>query len=439
MQYSFMDKILIDIYNIKNIESITISDMNFSSRNSSKVIIVPNLLVIYDGGKTLSLCSKDKYFNTYVKKVVQVYNDEKNNDLEGSLTDPFKMRNDISIDDHSKKILESGELEQVEDLYKFYSNKDSYDYSLLNNKDNVILLLPIVKYHLKDLLKKMNMTIIFNEELSGYRNRFVINGKLDGIPLDILLNYDNVENNTYLFKIGGLFQKNREINMNIKFLNNRITVDILLDNYNFNTTYTYLISNNTIKMINETIKDDETKYYENIDLNECDIEYSNLVNLDNQYNHKWFKLPWNAYYGMSNKIIDLNENEKIVEISNMYLWVNKNECLRKEYYSRSYKKNNTAVITDENLILDQALKDTKGIYLKKGIYLLETSFLDTLHSSGYYNELLENKYFYHIGIGNTIKDINKEKLETISKNDGVLSYGDVNNTDKVLKMLGGKI
>ena len=67
-----MDSIMIDIYNIRNIENINIYDI--VSPGSSELDIIPSMLVIYDGGKTINLCSRDKYFDTFVRKVIEVYN-----------------------------------------------------------------------------------------------------------------------------------------------------------------------------------------------------------------------------------------------------------------------------------------------------------------------------------------------------------------------------
>lgn len=71
-----MDNLMIDIYNIRNIEVVNIYDIMVPGTN--KMDVIPSMLVIYDGGKTINLCSRDKYFNMLVRKVIEVYNDEKN-------------------------------------------------------------------------------------------------------------------------------------------------------------------------------------------------------------------------------------------------------------------------------------------------------------------------------------------------------------------------
>ena len=106
MKIDIMDQLLIDIYNIRNLEYVNFWDLHGTS--DSKILVIPAIMINYDGGKTLNLCAKDKYFDTFVRKVVEVYNDEKDNILEDSLTDPFRLRQSIKIDDRTKKILSSG-------------------------------------------------------------------------------------------------------------------------------------------------------------------------------------------------------------------------------------------------------------------------------------------------------------------------------------------
>ena len=87
MQFLVMDKELIDIYNIKNIESIKVFDV--MSNSGSKILLIPAILIFYDGGKTMCLCNEDKYFDVFVRKVVEVYNLEKDKVIDDSLTNPF--------------------------------------------------------------------------------------------------------------------------------------------------------------------------------------------------------------------------------------------------------------------------------------------------------------------------------------------------------------
>ena len=44
------------------------------------------------------LSSTDKYFYSFIKKVIDVYKLEKNSIVDDSLIDPFRIRNKIDID-----------------------------------------------------------------------------------------------------------------------------------------------------------------------------------------------------------------------------------------------------------------------------------------------------------------------------------------------------
>ena len=100
MKYYGMDPTLVEIYNIRNIESIKLWDL-VSNDEDNKRTVIPAFMVIYDGGKQLNLCAKDKYFDVFVKKITEVYKDEKNNILEDALTDPFGLSRHIEIDTKS--------------------------------------------------------------------------------------------------------------------------------------------------------------------------------------------------------------------------------------------------------------------------------------------------------------------------------------------------
>lgn len=440
MQITFMEKLLIDIYNIRNIQSIQIKDLVISNYKSSKELIIPYLIVEYDGGKVINLCSKDKYFNALVRKVVEVYNDEKNNVLEDSLTDPFRIRQGIKIDEHTKKILDSGELAKINSFYEFYDRKEYYDDSLLFNIDNVKLLFPIIKYHLSEFLSHMKLVLNLGDELNGYKDRFSLDGKLNGVYTKVLFLYDKISDNEYLFQTGGLLDKNISINIIIKFLSDRINVICSIDKYNLESNYSYLITSGIVKFINEVTLKNKSVHYVNKDLEVCKNELNNIASFDNDNQYKWFMLPWNAYYGINNKIVDLSESEKRIEIANMYLYSDNYGFIKKEYYSKKYKRNNTTAVSGETVILDEVIKDTKGVFVSPmdKILLIETAFLDTLHMNGYYSEKLNNKYFYHlIKLDKGFEDINREKLINISTHDDVINYNDIFVSDKILKRVRG--
>ena len=189
MAIKVMDSLLIKIYGIKDIEEIHITDLVPSSREG-KLDVLPSLFIMYDGGKYLSLCSQDKYFDVFVRKVFQVYNLEKDRAIVDPRFNPFGTRTKIRIDDYSKSILESGELTLINEIYRFYDNKKSYENNLLFQEDEFRILLPIIKYHLKQLFDCTDRVITLDSNnINGYRSNYTLDYKIDGIDDLLLINY----------------------------------------------------------------------------------------------------------------------------------------------------------------------------------------------------------------------------------------------------------
>jgi len=441
MQYSFMDKLLIDIYNIRNIQSIQVSDIVLPIYKNTKSMIIPCLMVEYDGGKMITLCAKDKYFDIFVKKTIEVYNDEKDHIFDDDLIDPFKLHREIKIDEHTKEIFENGELLKNLNMLSFYEGKESYPHSLLFSVDTITLLLPIIDYHLKKELASMKMNLVTEGNLKGYRNRYSLNGKVNGIPTSILLSCDLVDNNKYHFEVGGILSKNTPIIIEISFMNESINVKLTVDKYNLESNYTYLINNGMIKEINEASVDGKTIYYKNNDLEKVTADsFSSLVTFDGRNDFTWFKLPWNAYYGTFNNTFPLSSIENNIESGSVYLSYSKKGFIKLEHYMRKYKRSQSSQAMGQVIALDERIKNTKGICLSSNdnTYLIETTFLDAMHMNGYYNENLKNHYFYHLAkCDNGIENIKGDELVSIGPSDGTYSYSDIKNHDLVLKRVRG--
>ncbi len=430
MQVYGISDTLIKIYNIRNIESINIDNLRVVS--SSKIELIPLLTVYYDHGKMLSLSSREKYFYSFVKKVTEVYNDEKNNIIEDKLTDPFKMRGTIKIDNHTKNILENGKLTELNSIYEFYNDKFSYDNSLLFQIDEVKLLFPIIKYHIEDLFNKTNKKVILNNDIQGYRDSFISYASVNGLNKVINILFSRNSDNDYTFIVSGLLKSPLEIN--IRFLNDRINV--FMNNKELNCEYTYLTNNEKVKQIISISKNYLNLFYDNKDLKECENIYKNITDLDNETNFKWFYLPWGSLYGINNSIYDLNSVEKIIKTYSMYINVNDNGFIKKENYSKTYKRISSSLNT-ESVVLDDAIKNTMCFCISKtdNIYAIETAFLDTRYPDAYYQEFLENKYFYHI-FKSKLDEVNKDKLISIN-NDSVLFNTDLVNENKALSLIKG--
>ncbi len=430
-----MDELLIEIYNIRNIESISIYDMVLPK--SSKMEVVPAIIVNYDSGKSLNLCSRDKGFDLLVRKVTEVYNDEKNNVLEDSLTDPFRMRSTIKIDERTKRILDSGLLLDVNNLYKFYCDKDGYDASLLFQCDEVNMMIDIIKYHLKEFLSHTDIEVAFDEEFSGYRNNYLLSGKVNGIHKYFPFTFDKLSDNEYKISVGGIVN-NSCVDLRIKFSKDNINVSVDIDSLGITSDFNYLVTNEVVKKIESIKKNNLPIYYKNEDLNEVNCDFGNITTFDSDIAVRWFYLPWGSYYGINNSVSEISETERVIQIYSMYLSLSDKCFYKKDFYSRNYKRNNTVSVFGESVTLDELIKDSKCVCLnnKDGIYLIETSFLDVSKCNGYYSEKLADKKFYHLYQASRITDIND--LVSVSRSDGVLDNGDILNDALTLKLVRGE-
>jgi len=415
MQYHRMDAVFIDIYNIRNLTDVKISDV--SSRHvDNKTIVIPALTVIYDNGKILSLTAEEKYFTTFVKKVVEVYNDEENNILENNLTDPFGIRRTINIDENTRRILRSGKLENINELYKFYENKCSYESSLLFQVDEVKLLIEMVKYHVSKFLSNSDINISFNDKLMGYKGHYTLEGNVNGIDKIFKINFYKISDNKYKFMINGILDNHCPMDVNISFNNMSIDVDVDIPEYELFGTYKYTINSDKVRTLEKVNKKQTCILYKNLDLQTCEHDLGNISSLDNNESFTWFLLPWNAYYGINNKITEVSENEKVTQAYTMYLYATDEAFMRKEKYIKSYKRNDTVSVIARTVTLDEMIKNTLGVCLskKEGLYVIETSFKDGTSTTGYYDEMLNGKYFYHlVQSGSGIKSITRDEVVAI--------------------------
>ena len=439
MKIDVMDQLLIEIYNIRNLEYVNFWDLHGTS--DSKILVIPAIMINYDGGKTLNLCAKDKYFDTYVKKVVEVYNDEKNNVLEDSLTDPFRMRQAIKIDDRTKKILDSGILQEINQIYSFYEGKEKYPNSLLFEVDEVKSLLPIVEYHIKKLFGMTDVVVSFDNEISGYRNYYSISGKIDGIDRYFILSFNKIDNNSYEVSVQGLIDKGIPVNMSISFLKDSINVDTVMGANMVSCFSEYLVTSDVVKERHTVRKNGLPIGYENRDLEEVENEISNVTDIDSDTKLKWFKLPFGGMYGIDNSINEVSDTEKVIERHNMLVIPRDDSFIIREYFSKSYHRNRTVSVDAIDVTLDEVRKNISAVCIDsvRGIYAIESSFLDMGAKSGYYDEKLAGNYFYHI-VESTegIKGISREGLKPISKEDNILSGVDLLNKANVYRLVKGE-
>ena len=347
--------------------------------------------------------------------------------------------NHIEIDDHTKKVLSSGVLENINEIYDSYNEKYAYNSSLLFQKNNVILLYPIVKYHLEEFYSKTDTCVLLSDEINGYRDKYSINAKINNLDKTIIMEYIYVNDNKYTFNINGLSNSSNTIKLDIEFKNNQILVTLFDKKHDIFASFSYIAFNNIVKSITTITKNYLNIYYENKDLPKTANTFTNITDLDCETNLFWYQLPWNSIFGINSQVEDLTEFDRMSKSHQVYLHVTTDSFLKREKYFSSYLKKNTTAIASEEVVLDEVNKNTCGIPISKteGIYAIEVSFLDTLNPNGYYSGKLKNKYFYYITYSKDgIKDVSKNNMKNIS-NKEVLTNADLVNKPKILSLVKG--
>lgn len=434
-----MDPILVQIYQIKDIEEIAYQDL-MPAKSSGKLDVLPNLYVRYDGGKYLSLCNKDKYFDVFVRKVFQVYNIEKDRELIDHELDPFESNTKLKIDDRTKAILESGDLTKINNAYEFYDQKKCYEHSLIFQSDEIKLLLPIIKYHIKQIFEWINKVITFeNTQINGYRNNYGIDYKLDGLLDMLLINFvSHTDSESYIY-IRSRNKKFMPIEMHIKFNKTNINVETYFRDYDLLSTNEYITRNdNKVVNIFSVTKNNTCIAYKDYELSESNNLYPNITGIDGSDDVTWYCLPWNALYGVNNTHEELSDVSSIVMLHNKYFALVGDEFMIKEYISKEFQRKKTFKANANRVVMDEANKRIYGILLdeKENIYLLETYFANVIRSNGYYDSYLSEKYYYHIAQNeNRLNGLNRNDLISINQDNNIIINADLLVIDDIKRLL----
>ena len=434
-----MDPILVQIYGIKDIEEISLSDFAPSTAGA-KFNVLPNLYVRYDGGKVINLCSMDKYFDVFVRKVYQVYKLEKDKVIVDPTFDPFGYNSKLTIDDKTKAVLESGDLLKVSNVYSFYDQKKSYGNSLIFQSDEFMMLFPLIKYQFKQAIELTDNAVSMSEEsIGGYRNNYAVMYKFNGIPDMLLINFDKEGEDEFYLTIRSRDRHFNPLNMLVKFNDNSIDINCLFKDYDLCVSDTYEVRNNNTANNNFIVsRKGETIVYKNIALEETQNPYPNLSGIDNEDDLTWFKLPWNAYYGVNNFLQKLSEVDGVVNTHNKYLAITGDNFLLREFLSREYQRRKTFEANANRIVLDEAKKRIYGFIVdqKEGLYILEAFFANALRANGYYETYLDDKYFYMVAKNkNKLKGLNRSDLVSISQDDEIIKGVDLYEKDQIKKIL----
>jgi len=434
MIYNKQDPMLNDIFAIKNLEFIKFYDLSLSGDKESekKTMMVPALVISYNGGTIMNLSMMDKHFDTFVNKVLEVYNEEKNREVDD---DPFDTSK-IDIDEHSQKILDNCDIVNKSIYTERYENMDSYDNSMMFECDEIRNIIDIVRYEIKSFGEFANLNINLLDGIRGYRTNYILEANINDIFTYLLVHYDKIDENNYEISIGNMGGINKSFNIRIKFADDQINVTSVYNDILFDDTFKINVENDNATYIKRIKRGEEILKFETGDLSQSSPVERNLVNLDCvMYDGvKWYALPWRAYFGYISSINEIEEGTKVFDDRIIYLDINDNDFYKREFISKKVKRNNTISRIGVKLTLDELRKVTFG-YMRRPYYVIETSFKNA-RGNGKYQEKFNGKYYYHVVKAKNINEVDGNRLVAVRKeivNDKADLLSDVN-----LKVLGGR-
>lgn len=426
---------LIKINQMKNIRSITFKNL-YETRAKEKNAIVPGFIVISDQG-IMYLTSADEYFEDYVRRIRELYEEEKDQVYEDGILGFEKLE----IDPLTKTMLENSHVANTSELYSFYKEKESYKDSLIFESDKLKSFRGIIIHHLKETMKLFDKTItdvrISNNGINGIH---YLRCKINNEPQILPIYYEQVDDNSYKISIGNLFDKSIPLNMEIIFTKDGIVVNNTIREYDF-SDYTKYEFNKKGTTEREIHLDKKLKHYEKKDLPQAKTVPVNLANLDNNEPVcVWYKLPWNAYEGVSltdqgikedGTLGDNDSEDRIISERLVYLACENDDFFIKDSITKRYRKDVSKKTERGEVVFDSLNKEIIGLCQKQG-YLIETSFLGNAATGFYRTNLLGNK-FYHISSEQEKDKLSKENLNSLGREEGLEEKTDLLDIKKYIK------
>ena len=419
MTYNVMDPVLIEIYGIKDLNFVKFYDLTLSESN--KQIIVPSLLISYGNGKYLNMSVKEKYFDVYVKKVIEVYNEEKEN-------------NTVSVDERSKLILENGRLSNEEKITSFYDGKDSYDNSLIFQSDEIKSIMDIIRYEIKSFGEFANLNMSLSDNFRGYRTNYVMEASINGIFTYLLVQYDKIDDNHYQVSIGNLGGANNNFIIEISFTDDSIDIACVYKDILFNDIFS--IDGKKASYIRRIIRDDKPIKFESGNLEKVTPQETNIINLDYDCEgFSWYRLPWSSYFGHKEAREVLSGETVISSKHTIYLDINNDNFYKRDFYTKEVATDSTASRIGISIILDELRKRTYGF--KSGdCFVIETGFKKA-SGDGEYQEKFAGKYYYHVASVKKVSEIHRDKLFKVDKE--IVDESADLLSDVKLKMIRGRL
>lgn len=373
------------------------------------------LKIVYDGDKKLDYNYKDEYFNKYLTKVIEVYNNEK---------ESGKIR---FLDDKTEKVFNEIDAFPKIRIKTDLGNVQNFKLTGFNTRK---MELGIIKPYVKDLIIKFLWSVKQSEDIKiisidGNNNKFIcqymIKNKNFVVPMVITKSaYDH-------YKVRFSYTKGNVINLtgNINLRQNSIVSEWMDADKIIVGKNVYHSEDGKSEKYVTTSKG--FIFYDNKvpELTDEDIKLINklteIIGLDKVDNIR--KTLDNCYILTSEE--KLEDNTDLIIKTNAIVTVNNN--MADIVYRKNYginKANNQLFITLEEEIISITFKLEK--INNRNVLVVQKSFLSSVNNNGEYKHELAGKYsydFYIIDSDNLTKPFNI--LRKIDINHEVNSLNDI--------------
>ena len=433
------DDILIEINKIRNIESIKFSDAAIIKTSNkppiirnelledNNILVIPMLTVTYAGMNIITLSSQDKYFNELVEKVKEVYLKEKD-----KIIKPFNKT--IDIDDNSKKILLSNNVNDTNNSYNFYKDKESYDKPLILNDKKIKILLPIIEYVVKENLILFNKYFKIKNDIKGYSGtgNYVLSGYIDDI-YNFYPTIINIDENNYEIKISNIIKNKVILDIKVRFTDNKIEFISEMDKLNYYYYESFEYEDNNLINTKELDINNKCELFKKGKIKSTN-EIIPLASLDEENtNVKWYKLPWNANLGIINEVNEIDKDNKTIYNKLIYNYSNNELFINKVLSSNRFIRTGNNYLEDRNIKFDNIEKTIFGIK-DNDLIIIETKFNDN-GLTGTYKEKYQGKYFYHISNKINFNELDKDNIYPVNKIMGIYEDGDLLDNDNIKRYI----
>lgn len=225
-----MNALEVKISQIKNLNLVYLYNVDavLSKRNKKYL----GLKVVYDDNQNyICLDYKDKEFATLVKKIISLYNQEKDN------------RDIILLGDLSKEMFKDKEILSFAQNTREYSDEGI---GLFNTSNELIkkfkpYLIEVLEYILE---YKRQMNGVKITDIKGFNKKYIVTFKIGETPLSFPIILDIINDNQVCFKVGAIEGKNigiegtilnnlDEVKVSFKGIDNEV---VGLINYNVKTS-----------------------------------------------------------------------------------------------------------------------------------------------------------------------------------------------------------